>query len=318
VGLGHRVEQRLLVLLQVAVVRERETLEGASSPVRLPMRRPALPRASSATSGFFFWGSIELPGGERVVEDREPELLGGPHHHLLTDAGQVDPEEGKIEEGLGHEVAVGHRVERILETRSESELLGHAVRVEGQRRPGQGSRPRGRHVQPIHRGQQSVDVPGQRPCVRQQVVGEEHRLGALEMGVARGDRLSPASLALVTSTSWRAMISGRHLAQLALGVEPQIGGDLVVAAPPGVQFGADVAGDLGHPSLDGGVDVLVVRERRRTPHWSARPRPGRGRPAAGPPRRHPGVPPGPGPRTWAREPVRSSKARTRSKCRLDE
>ena len=33
----------------------------ASSPVRLPIKRPALPRASSGTSGFFFCGMIDEP-----------------------------------------------------------------------------------------------------------------------------------------------------------------------------------------------------------------------------------------------------------------
>ena len=33
----------------------------ASSPVRLPIRRPDLPRASSAMSGFFFCGIIDEP-----------------------------------------------------------------------------------------------------------------------------------------------------------------------------------------------------------------------------------------------------------------
>ena len=33
----------------------------ARNPVRLPISRPALPRASSAMSGFFFWGSIDDP-----------------------------------------------------------------------------------------------------------------------------------------------------------------------------------------------------------------------------------------------------------------
>ena len=47
--------------------------------------------------------------------------------------------------------------------------------------------------------------------------------------------------------------------QLPLGVEPQIGRHLVVAAPARVELRPDVAGELGHPPLDGGVDVLVVR-----------------------------------------------------------
>ncbi len=33
----------------------------ASRPVRLPIRRPLLPRANSAMSGFFFCGSIDEP-----------------------------------------------------------------------------------------------------------------------------------------------------------------------------------------------------------------------------------------------------------------
>src|SRR5699024_561032 len=36
-------------------------LRVASSPVRLPIRRPVLPRTSSATSGFFFCGMIDEP-----------------------------------------------------------------------------------------------------------------------------------------------------------------------------------------------------------------------------------------------------------------
>ena len=62
------VEDRLLVLLQVAVVRQRQALERRQQPVRLPISRPALPRASSAMSGFFFCGMIDRPG--RVARRR--------------------------------------------------------------------------------------------------------------------------------------------------------------------------------------------------------------------------------------------------------
>jgi hypothetical protein len=46
-----RVEDRLLVLLQVPVVGQRQPFAGGEQPVRLPISRPALPRVSSATSG---------------------------------------------------------------------------------------------------------------------------------------------------------------------------------------------------------------------------------------------------------------------------
>ena len=48
-------------------------------------------------------------------------------------------------------------------------------------------------------------------------------------------------------------------AELALAPQPQRGRDLVVAAPPRVQLPAGRAGDLGDPSLDRRVDVLVRR-----------------------------------------------------------
>ena len=56
-----RVEQRLLVLLQILVVGERQPLHHGESTTSPPIARPALPRASSATSGFFFCGMSEEP-----------------------------------------------------------------------------------------------------------------------------------------------------------------------------------------------------------------------------------------------------------------
>ena len=56
-----RVEDRLLVLLQVAVVGQRQRLQRGQQPARLPISRPDLPRASSAMSGFFFCGMMLDP-----------------------------------------------------------------------------------------------------------------------------------------------------------------------------------------------------------------------------------------------------------------
>ena len=91
-----------------------------------------------------------------------------------------------------------------------------------------------------------------------------------------------------------------------LHVEPQAGGHLVVAAPPGVQLGADLAGELGDPSLDRGVDVLVGRLELERPvgelavdaveRASRSPRL----------RRRRATPARTRPRTWAREPAMSS------------
>ncbi len=89
------------------------------------------------------------------------------------------------------------------------------------------------------------------------MVGQQDRLGPLQVGVP-----GQVGILRLPGPVEQHLLEGDHLAgqcfEFALGVEPEVGGDLVVAAPAGVQFGADVPGQLGHPSFDRGVDVLVV------------------------------------------------------------
>jgi len=96
----------------------------------------------------------------------------------------VHGQQRQVEEGLGHEVAVGDGVEGVLEARREVQLLGHPVRVQGQRRTGQRPGPQRTDVETNHALQEPVDIAGQGPAVSQEVVSQEHRLGSLQMGVA--------------------------------------------------------------------------------------------------------------------------------------
>ena len=89
------------------------------------------------------------------------------------------------------------------------------------------------------------------------MVGQQHRLGPLQVGVARQvdvlGGLGPLEQHLLEIVD-----PAGHDQQLPLGEQAQVGGDLVVAAAAGVQPGPDLAGDLGDPPLDGRVDVLVA------------------------------------------------------------
>ena len=67
-----------------------------------------------------------------VVEVEEAELLARPQRHLFADAREMNPDEREVEKRLGHEVAVGHRVERVLEPRREPQLRRDCVGVERQ------------------------------------------------------------------------------------------------------------------------------------------------------------------------------------------
>ncbi len=178
------VEERLLVLLEIAVVREGQALERGQHPRHVPDQPARLGPGQLGHVGVLLLGEHRAPRGVGVVEDDEPELLARPQHELLAQPRQVDAQQRQVEERLGHEVAVRDRVEGVLEPAPEPEVLGHPVGVEGQRRPRQRAGPERAHVHADHAVQQPVEVARQGPPVRQQMVGEQHRLGPLEMGVA--------------------------------------------------------------------------------------------------------------------------------------
>ena len=200
-------------------------------------------------------------GGVRVVEGAEAELLGRPQHDLLTHPRQVHTEQRQVEQRLGDEVAVGDGVERVLEAPVEPELRGDVVGVQRQRRSGQRTRPQRRRVQPVDGRHQAVDVAGQRPAVREQVVGQQHRLRPLHVRVAR--KVDVAGLA---GPLRQHFLEGhdllRHRDQRAPAPQAEVRGDLVVAAAARVQLRADLARHLGHAPLDSSVDVLVARRER--------------------------------------------------------
>ena len=147
---------------------------------------------------------------------------------------------------------------------AEAELGGHRGRVEPEGLAGQ----RARAVRRVEAGRpvgEPVDVADQRPRVREQVVGEQHRLGVLQVGPARHHRteVDPA-------LGGQRVDQGQHL----LGEDPRVvaqehaqqRGDLVVAGPAGAQPAADLGADLVEQQpLQGAVHVLVGLGSRERP-----------------------------------------------------
>ena len=238
------------------------------------MRRPALPAGQLGDVGILLLRQHRRSGRVGVVEAGEAELGRGPQHPLFADARQVDPDQRQVEHRLGDEVPVADGVEAVVERTREAEIGGGAGRVDRQRRTRQRTRSERRHVEPPQRVEQPVDVTTERPPVREQVVGEQHRLRPLQVGVAGEVHTlgleRPCEQGLLEAEEAH---GDGH--QLTFAPQSQIGGHLVVAAAGGVQLPAGRPGEFGDAALDGGVDVLVGLRRRRTRSVPSRRRPRR-------------------------------------------
>ena len=176
-----RVEQRLLVLLQIAVVGQRKALERGQQPGQVADQAAGFAARQLCDIRVLLLRHDRAAGGERVVEGDVGELRRGPDDHFLGDPGQVDRRHREHERSLGGEVARRCAVDGVGRRLREAQLGRDRLRIQPQRRAGQGSRPVRRHrgapvpvVQPVHVAQERVGVRGQ-------VVGEQHRLGVLQV-----------------------------------------------------------------------------------------------------------------------------------------
>ena len=134
--------------------------------------------------GIFLLREHRAAGGVGIGQLDEAELVARPQHDLLPEPGKVHGEQGQIKEGLGHEIPVGHGVQGVLESGCEAELGRYPVGVEGERRASQGAGAERRNVEAAPGGHQTVHVAGEGPTVGEQMVGQQHRLGPLEVRVA--------------------------------------------------------------------------------------------------------------------------------------
>ena len=105
------VEDRLLVLLQVAVVRERQRLERREQPGQVADHPAGLAAGELGDVGVLLLRHDARPGRVAVVERDEAELLGVPEDDLLRLPADVDADLREHEGQLGDEVARGGAVD---------------------------------------------------------------------------------------------------------------------------------------------------------------------------------------------------------------
>ena len=207
-----RVEQRLLVLLQVAVVRERQRLERGEEAGEVADQPTRLAPGQLGDVGVLLLRQHRRTGRVRVGEPHEAELVGRPQHDLLAEPREVHLRERGDEQRLGDEVAVGDGVERVLERRGRSSSAAATdAGSSGRLEPASAPAPSGETSAALEAVVPAVDVARQRPEVREQVMREQHGLRALQVRVAGERDLGrlPRALQQHRCSSWMRAATAR-------------------------------------------------------------------------------------------------------------
>jgi len=125
-----RPEQRRLVVLEVALVGQREALEGGEHPGQLPDDAGSAAPDQLGRVGVLLVGHHRAAGRESVGDAHEPEARVRPPGDLLGQPAEVDHPERHGGEDLDDEVAIADRVERVRGDAVEAELRGRALAIE--------------------------------------------------------------------------------------------------------------------------------------------------------------------------------------------
>ena len=201
----------------------------------------------------------------RLGENGEAELTRRPQHQLVAEPGEMHHQQRARCGDLHGEVTVGNGVHAVGAERAEAELRAHTLAIQRQRRPCQRAAAQRHDVAACTRVSQALDVALQHLDVSEQMVREAHHLGALQVRVPGHG----VAAVLAGSPDERLLEVGEREHELAARVlrpAAEVGGDLVVAAAPGLQLGGGRTGNLVQATLDGAVHVLVGRiERERSP-----------------------------------------------------
>ena len=221
------------------------------------MTRAVLPRVSSSTSGLIFCGMIDEPVQNACGSRRKPNSTVDHRIHSSAQVLRCSAIEGQGEREFDGEVAVARRIEAVGDDALEAQRRGDVAAVDGDRRAGQRGRAERQLIHAAAAIGQPLAVALEFFGVGQPVVGGQHRLGPLQVRVARQDHAGVA----VAAADERPL----HVGEQAVGAvdrvadpQPQVGRHLVVAAAAGVQLAADVAEPVDEGPLDVHVDVFQL------------------------------------------------------------
>ncbi len=253
----HRVEERLLVLLHVGVVGQRQPFHRGQHGHQIAVETARLPADQLGHVRVLLLRHDRRARREGVRELDEAELRGGPEREVGGQPRAVHAEHGCRRQELRDVVPVGHGVHAVRAGHGEAQVAGERLAVDGEGRAGQRGRAQRQHVDAPGAVGEALAIAVEHADVGEEVMGEEHRLGALEVRVP-GHRRLTVPFGLVQERRLHGLQRRVEVAEHVAEVEALVESDLVVARAPRVELPAHLARDLDETALDVHVDVFEL------------------------------------------------------------
>ena len=189
------------------------------------------------------------------------EFLGGPENNLFRDTGEVYRNHGGDPGELGVDIAGGGAVDGVVGCGVEAQVscYGFGVQPQGRARERPGAV--GGYSGALVPVQQTVKIAGQGPGMGQELVGEQDRLGVLQVGAARHGRVG-VGLGLGNQGVDGVHDAGSNDRGVIAQVHAAQGGNLVVAGAASTQLTAQFdPGTFDEALFEGAVHILIRLSR---------------------------------------------------------
>ena len=251
------VEQRLLVFLIVLVVGQWLAFHQGQQAHQRAEHTAGLAAHQFGHIGVFLLRHDRAAGAETVRQIDELELRAGPQHQLFGETRQVHHRDARGRAEFDGEVAIGNVVQRVAADGVEAEQLRGVFAVDRVGRAGQRGAAQRHAVGALAAVDQTLVVAAEHFEPGQHVMPESHWLCGLQVGEA-GHDARRFTFGLLQQAFLQAGDLGEDQVDFIAQPQADIGGDLVVAAAPGVELFTGDADAVGQACFDVHVHVFEV------------------------------------------------------------
>ncbi len=134
----HHIKDLLLVLLQITVIGERQSLNEHAQGHETADHPPGLATDQLRDIRVFFLGHDGGAGTEAIGNIDKGEFLTGPEHQLLGEPGEMELDQGAAADKLDGKIPVAGGIHGVGGNGGKAEEIRHLLPINGQTGPGQG------------------------------------------------------------------------------------------------------------------------------------------------------------------------------------